>query len=51
MLNLTLTPKLLMQIKTTGIRKNKMPPSIALGTSQTASSPAIAVMIAANVIE
>ena len=51
MLTLTLTPKLLMQIKTTGIRKNRIPPSIPLGTSQTATSPAIAVIIAANVME
>lgn len=51
MLKLTPTPKLLMQIKLRGSRKNRTPPAIPLDRSQTAISPAIAVMIAANVIE
>lgn len=51
MLKLTLTPKLLMQIKIRGSRKNRTLPTIPLDCSQRATSPAIAVMIAANVIE
>ena len=48
---LTPTPKLLMAIKTTEIRKKRTAPSIAFGTFQKATSPAMAVIMAANVIE
>jgi hypothetical protein len=50
-MDLTLTPRLLIQIKTIGTSKKMIPPSMPFGTFQTAASPAIAVIKAAKLME
>lgn len=50
-MDLTLTPRLLIHIKTIGIVRNMIPPLMPFGMFHTAASPAIAAMKAAKLME